>query len=107
MTSGLRPSSGAVRDWHREVHIPYYVPGKTLARPRREAQRERDFGFVGSLCCGRGWLKELLRPGNCRGLPSECHRITIGMPSGCHRSAIGVPSDRHRIAIGLLSDHLG
>jgi len=23
----------------------------------------RDFAFVGSLCCGRGWLKELLRPG--------------------------------------------
>jgi len=63
LETDAEPPPGAVRDWHREVHIPYYVPGTTLERPRRQAERARDFGFVGSLCCGRGWLKELLRPG--------------------------------------------
>jgi len=57
------PPPGAVRDVHREVHIPYYMNAATMVRPRTQAQRVRDFAFVGSLCCGRGWLKELLRPG--------------------------------------------
>ena len=55
------PPPGAVRDWHREVHVPYFVDAATMQSPLPHAKRAHDFGFAGSLCCGRGWLTELLR----------------------------------------------
>lgn len=53
-------SHPAHRDMHREVHIPYYMDIDKAERPIRHRRRRHVFGFAGSMCCMRGWLRSVL-----------------------------------------------
>ena len=46
-SDGGEVPSGAMRDWHREVHIPYYMDASTMRRPRLKSERMRELAFVG------------------------------------------------------------
>lgn len=48
-----------VPDLDRQVHIPYYVP--TTAIPLAKKNRVRSLGFIGTFCCGRGWVQHVLK----------------------------------------------
>lgn len=56
---GLRPL-----DLSRALHVPYWTDHSSMrAVPAPEA-RSRDFGFLGSMCCNRGYLKEAIGKAN-------------------------------------------
>ena len=44
------------RDVNRELHVPYYTSAVTALSPPGHAERTRDFGFAGTMCCDRSWL---------------------------------------------------
>eukprot|EP00966_Prymnesium_polylepis_P179166 4148161-Prymnesium_polylepis.1 len=56
LETSTQPEEGSARDLGREVHVPYFVNASTLQSPVQSAERLRDFGFVGTFCCGREWI---------------------------------------------------
>ena len=48
------------RDVHREVHVPYFTDSRTAQEVTPLRMRRHRFGYSGSLCCGRSWLRWMM-----------------------------------------------